>query len=319
MGKVIHLHIGAHKTGTSAAQWFLTQNRAELARRGILYPESCNYRFAQHRLAFALKGERRRVGPEGIDFETEIGGLKAEFAASRCGRVILSSEAFFSLPVPQIARLRRALADEDIRIVAVLRRPDQLFESLYNQKIRIVGNAYKRPYGTFLENPLGLDDDLDFERALVAWEQVFGREAMCVRCYEDAPDIVALLAEVMSLPLDGLDLSHGRRHDGLSVRAAELIRQGKLVGLDEELLKELKRIAEIRFPKSEEVGGLLSPAERLGLLRQTDAMTAAVAARYLGVPNPYDSRRFRPRDLPPQATLTLTDAVAIIADLLRAG
>lgn len=39
MKNSIYLHIGTHKTGTSAIQDFLLLNRKLLARKGVLYPQ----------------------------------------------------------------------------------------------------------------------------------------------------------------------------------------------------------------------------------------------------------------------------------------
>lgn len=75
VAKTIYLHIGAHTTGTSSTQQFFTDNRTELARRGYLYPESCNNLAGHHRLVFALRGlDEPTTG--GLDFRDEVQGLK---------------------------------------------------------------------------------------------------------------------------------------------------------------------------------------------------------------------------------------------------
>ena len=38
MEKTIYLHIGGRKTGTTAIQLFLSSNRAQLKKKGYLYP-----------------------------------------------------------------------------------------------------------------------------------------------------------------------------------------------------------------------------------------------------------------------------------------
>ena len=38
MKKILYLHIGKHKTGTTALQDFMAMNRNELKKLGVLYP-----------------------------------------------------------------------------------------------------------------------------------------------------------------------------------------------------------------------------------------------------------------------------------------
>jgi len=54
--RVCHIHVGAHKTGTTSIQWFLQENRAELLESGYFVPESETKRGAHHALAEALCG-----------------------------------------------------------------------------------------------------------------------------------------------------------------------------------------------------------------------------------------------------------------------
>lgn len=57
MSKQIHLHIGTHKTGTTALQQTLAENREQLVQQGFLYPQAGWHQFAQHFLAFEKKGQ----------------------------------------------------------------------------------------------------------------------------------------------------------------------------------------------------------------------------------------------------------------------
>ena len=53
--KTIYLHIGIHKTGTTAIQYNLLQNRDWLAQQGYLYPKSCFRLQGHHYLVTHLK------------------------------------------------------------------------------------------------------------------------------------------------------------------------------------------------------------------------------------------------------------------------
>src|SRR5439155_22999636 len=54
--RICYIHVGPHKTGTSAIQWFLQENRAELLEHGYFVPESETKRGAHHALAEKLAG-----------------------------------------------------------------------------------------------------------------------------------------------------------------------------------------------------------------------------------------------------------------------
>jgi hypothetical protein len=55
--RICYIHIGPHKTGTSAIQWFLKENRAELLRHGYFVPDSRTSHGAHHPLAQKLCGQ----------------------------------------------------------------------------------------------------------------------------------------------------------------------------------------------------------------------------------------------------------------------
>jgi hypothetical protein len=55
--RVCYIHVGPHKTGTSAIQWFLKENRLELLKHGYFVPESGTLHGAHHPLARKLCGQ----------------------------------------------------------------------------------------------------------------------------------------------------------------------------------------------------------------------------------------------------------------------
>jgi hypothetical protein len=93
MGKrVCYIHIGPHKTGTSAIQWFLKQNRAELLKLGYFVPESGTARGAHHPIARDLCGEPlpERKKFAAAKFAHHVGNTPSN-------AVIISSEALAGL------------------------------------------------------------------------------------------------------------------------------------------------------------------------------------------------------------------------------
>jgi hypothetical protein len=86
--RVCYIHVGPHKSGTTAIQWFLQENRAELLKHGYFVPESETRRGAHHALAQRLAGfdvgeHREPLATRSIRAITE----------TACEAIIISSEA----------------------------------------------------------------------------------------------------------------------------------------------------------------------------------------------------------------------------------
>lgn len=135
MARVV-LHIGTHKTATTAIQDFLAQNREALARQGIVYP-ALGPSSGHHGLMFTwhdlLPPSYRLPGPDDI-WET----LSRQWA-DKDVTLLLSSEEF-SRGYPSrvdMADLRRRLsAFEEVRVICVLRNQAALLQSVYQEVSR---------------------------------------------------------------------------------------------------------------------------------------------------------------------------------------
>ena len=106
------LHIGPHKTGTTAIQRTLAANSQALADHGLVYPEVGLNDDAHHDLGLMLeRGEEARL--------EEMAALLSE---QRGRAIVLSSESFSSLAPPAIQRLQQMLAGfDEVRVVTYLR------------------------------------------------------------------------------------------------------------------------------------------------------------------------------------------------------
>lgn len=159
------LHIGMHKTGSSSIQE--TLRGYDDGRIRYAWPD----RQPNHTLHVAhLFGRRDRVhgadARRGISDREEISGDIAEVradlrAALRAGgRLILSAEAFSTMPGPGIARLGALLArhDAQVRVIGYARDPVSYASSGLQQRIRnnhVTGRVprprYRHRFGKFVE------------------------------------------------------------------------------------------------------------------------------------------------------------------------
>lgn len=170
----IVLHIGTHKTGTTAIQKYCASHRDALRRQGLWYPDydliGAEGHYAHHHLANALAGLSTSRGGE-AEADRFLAGIRA--GAGDHETVLISAESFWrhlrppeALSVNEyeaaareaeywqrrrafVGRVARSLGTGGVEIVAVLRRQDRCAESMYKERVK--GTAYAEPFGTYLE------------------------------------------------------------------------------------------------------------------------------------------------------------------------
>lgn len=176
------LHIGTHKTATTAIQRALSHNRERLVASGIYYPNSRPYLAskidAHHALAHVL------ADPESPDKD----GLEAfrdhlrDAAVNKGLMPVISAEPFYRYSIPNgrwegistadtndprqayRARVADYFSDFNVSVLLYFRRQDRFAESLYKQ--RICGSHYKVQFPTYLSDYQIL---FDYERQIQDW------------------------------------------------------------------------------------------------------------------------------------------------------
>lgn len=187
----LFLHIGTHKTGSTAIQQLLWSNRDNLAAQGILYPDLKMGTHAHHEFAWAtgIGPQRPKNRPRIRSWTDQIFSLGADRVDSGSASkrrhtpihtVVLSSEEFEF--VQNTAELRHLAELFDARIVAYLRKQDHYLESSYNQQVRMYGIRFPGSIYqfAFTINPFAR---YNFRLLLQRWETIFGRENIIVRPY----------------------------------------------------------------------------------------------------------------------------------------
>lgn len=192
--KTLYLHIGHFKTGTTALQVLLYENRSVLARYGIDYLEhGCN--LAKHSdYAFPiLKAAQVDTLMHGYKCRTEPGklwsGLFQAVRSSPHHTCLVSSEEFIRIgaypaAIEQLRKLAELAGEDiDIRVIAYLRPPDSHLRSWYNQLVKM-----KVPVPAFNEAVIRVIEPIhyDYGLALRPWIDIFGKQAVTVRVYDPA-------------------------------------------------------------------------------------------------------------------------------------
>src|SRR6185312_16148290 len=113
---MLYLHIGTHKTGTSALQTFLTRRSPGLEKRGLHYVQAgLGDAHAHHALSWSLRGQY--LGDASVWDEA-----RAEIARYSARPTVISSEAFwYTDPASLVEKLKDV---GPLRIVLYVRRQD---------------------------------------------------------------------------------------------------------------------------------------------------------------------------------------------------
>jgi hypothetical protein len=144
----LFLHAGLHKTGTTAIQAFAHQNRADLLKLGLFYPDYkpvLRRRYeAHHDLVHTLAGKGKRLSLEQVQ---NLGRHWADEAEKRGVTVFLSSEAICR-HIHNAARgtwrdkrrsylssLAQVISAFDVTVVVVIRRQDNYVRSLFQEHV----------------------------------------------------------------------------------------------------------------------------------------------------------------------------------------
>lgn len=184
----VFLHIGSHKTSTTAIQHFASRNRAWLFENGLIYSSYDLIGEAAPRSHLSLVKQLavKNVAPEIKEKALMVLERANEIAQAEAKNVLFSAESLFRLHDEARMRvcdaLTSAFGSENLVIIAGLRSQAELSDSLYR-------NAYReyrvRPeaFETWLKGHSHL---LDYEGVLAAYKAGLGTEKEILLPYHSA-------------------------------------------------------------------------------------------------------------------------------------
>jgi len=142
----ILLHVGPHKTGTTAIQGALATARPQLQESGILYPGS---RLEHNKQAAAAI--QRSLGWEHRKVDRGQWLTLADVVTNHPGRSVVSSEVFCEADVDSAKQIIDDLGRERVRVVVTLRPLEKLLPSNWQQYIK---SGYRVTYPEWLTDVL---------------------------------------------------------------------------------------------------------------------------------------------------------------------
>lgn len=133
MADPIVLHIGVHKTGSTALQSALAAARPDLRSHGVLYPGRDE---AHHAAAWAVTGFTMGYGEEATTVKARNWPTLVRQARGHSGPVMISSEFFGRMRPGAVAKVVDALGPERLRVVFGVRRLGDLLPSSWQQYLK---------------------------------------------------------------------------------------------------------------------------------------------------------------------------------------
>jgi hypothetical protein len=185
--KQLILHVGFHKSGTSALQESFAVQRAELQAAGVLYPSIG--RKAHHRIAWALTqrawGWKKRGGE--VTPLKHFSKMASFINRSNSPKIVLSSEFFSELTTEQIQKIVSGIRGRDVKILFTLRPLAKLLGSSYQQYLKYGTKAdYVEWLHSVLDEPgVSKINPTFWQRhmhgeVISRWAEAFGKENVSV-------------------------------------------------------------------------------------------------------------------------------------------
>lgn len=227
------VHIGPHKTGSTAIQVALFSAGDRLAEHGVAYVTRGSHRARKAGWAIGIPGRPSGAPkPPMWQWRKFVEGVNA----AQAPRVCVSNEDFGRATPAQIARLVAELGGDRVRVLAVARRLDRYLPSQWQERVKA---GDERTYDAYLRVVLDTDNpEPNWDRrnvwyshdvrALVdRWTAVVGPERLTLICSDEADHslIPRTFEAMLGLP-EGFvvpDPSHSNR--GLSWAETELLRE----------------------------------------------------------------------------------------------
>lgn len=233
------LHVGVHKTGTTAIQAALADARDDLLTHGVRYPGKLQ---AQHRAALALLGRPWGWNSRGgsVMDRRHFDSLVRR-VGKHDGRVVISSEFFCEAPEDKAIETIQALGGSDkVTVVITLRNLGKLLPSSWQQYLKYgLTTDYEKWLEDVFANPGASKISPTFWRrhdhgaVVTRWSNAVGAKNVNVLVLEDV-DLSAqfhAFAQMLGVPEDLL-VSRMNLTSNRSMTAAEaelLVRLNKRV------------------------------------------------------------------------------------------
>ena len=296
MSKHIYLHIGMHKTGTTALQKFFLENQKVLKKNDITFIKTLiSKKFCS---LFAPYPNWQKL----YEIKEDKDKWKEKFIAnihnSTSNNVLISSERFSAFSFEKIKELGHIFENFKVSIIYYIRRQDTWLESNYQQHFKSKP-AFSKTFEKWLNNASPyLERICNNYDHLSEWASVFGKENVIVRPYEKKQfvngNIFDDFMSIFDLCLNDDFNTLAAANVSLTQDFLEIIRMANMLPIenrhkqieatiDNFLSHKLINLAPAtcRLVKNKK-NVFLSPIERMEILKKYEHNNRLVAREYLG-------------------------------------
>ncbi|MCF8352536.1 MAG: hypothetical protein K9H15_15315, partial [Bacteroidales bacterium] len=198
----VYIHVGFHKTGTTAIQHFLNMNYKNLIKQGILYPLEIRLmfekaRYAHHGIAwyFGFGGDLTPIDEirnMGIGAKQILESLHKEINQNKKKSVIISSEVFSeNFDEKKFCKVFDLFSGFSVYVIYYIRRQDNYVISDFKHRVTHFG--YSQP----IEEMLGRQN-LDYYNRIKFISNLLGKENIFVRVYEEVDPAGSIFEDLLS-------------------------------------------------------------------------------------------------------------------------
>jgi len=287
---VIYLHIGMNKTGTTAIQSFLYDNKKKLAGNGVLYPDTGLIGSTHYSISASLGFCHANVASGWVQ---DISELKRSLLKEAQGfkSVIISSEDFLlNKPIEPIKDFFKGY---ELKIVVYLRRHDHWWVSAYGQavKMKALPPWGKGPQAFIRFNQNKNKQYGNYRYLLDRWAKVFGKQNIIVRPYEsqqNQPNLMSDFLGCIDQSLVAVELigEQKRNNEALSRKAIQYLDIFQRVKADEATrVKLLASAAVMGGGSCADLVMMINPVFRKKLLEEKRLDYEYIAKEYMGREN----------------------------------
>lgn len=286
------IHIGGHKTGTSAIQAFCASNSSKLEQMGIIYSLklltdiNVNGLQAHHGLVnFCMDDDSVSLKPKDM---ADIGCYVLSLPRDK--NILLSSENFTWLDENSIDNLKKLLDGYDIHIVLYVRRQDNALQALYQTNV-----LYNKEIRTFDEYAESSHHIFEYDKIASRWQSVFGSEKITVRIYEKDQihhndsklDFIHVLGSILERDIDVNNWTHESYviNHGTPEHIVSLVSYYNNLDNKNTIVHKIKEIANLLYPDTRGTYELVPPSQRKELLASFAYSNERLASEFLGREN----------------------------------
>ncbi len=210
--KILYLHIGTEKTGTTSVQKFFHQHRSMMEENySLLYPKFGYSAVAQFELVAAIhemsNGGRKAEFAPNVDYNPEETWEQfcSQVRATKCKKVFVSVEHFSSRLNEEGVKfistcLKNNLPEFKVVILVYLRNQVDMLQSSYSTYIKTGG---VKSVFEYINNIKEADTYCNYFNLITLWAKYFGHEAIITRNFnllDKQKGVVGDILETINIP-----------------------------------------------------------------------------------------------------------------------